>query len=292
MALNPQNTVLAFIGLGVMGRSLAGHFLQAGFRLHVHTRSQAKANDLVNRKAVWHDSPGSASRNAQVIITMVGFPSEVEEVYFGSEGILENAAPGALLIDMSTSRPSLAKRISEAAHRQNLSAIDAPVSGGDIGAREAKLSIMVGGRMEDCEKARPLLELVGTQVVWHGEAGSGQHAKMCNQIAVAGTVLGACEALAYAEKAGLDPEAVLQSISMGAAGSWTLSNLAPRILRKDFEPGFFVRHFLKDLEIALEEAEAMRLELPGLELAKRLYERLVGDGHGMLGTQALALLYA
>ncbi len=291
MSLNSQNKVIAFIGLGVMGRSMAGHLLQAGFRVQVHTRTKQKAEELVRRKALWHDSPGAAARNAQVIFTMVGYPSEVETVYFGSDGILENATPGALLIDMSTSQPSLARRISEAAQRLGLAALDAPVSGGDVGAREARLSIMVGGSKEDFKNAHPLFELLGKNIVWQGEAGSGQHAKMCNQIAVAGTLVGACEALAYAKKAGLNPETVLQSISAGAAGSWTLSNLAPRILAGDFEPGFFVRHFLKDLDIALQEAKSMELELPGLDLAQRLYDRLMKEGHGFLGTQALYFLY-
>jgi len=289
--LSPEGATVGFIGLGVMGGSMAGHLLRAGYRLCVYNRTKAKADKLLEQGAEWRDSPAEVARRADAVITMLGFPRDVEEVYFGPGGLLENARPGTFLIDMTTSSPDLAVRIHEEAKRRRLRALDAPVSGGDVGAREAKLSIMVGGDFEDYEAALPILRVMGTNVVYQGAAGAGQHTKMCNQIAIASNMMGVCEALAYARKAGLDPETVLKSIAGGAAGSWSLSNLAPRIIRGDFSPGFYVKHFVKDMDIALQEAERMGLDAHGLKLARTLYGRLMEQGEENSGTQALYKQY-
>jgi 3-hydroxyisobutyrate dehydrogenase len=282
---------IAFVGTGVMGRSMAGHLLHAGHPLHVHTRSKERASELLEAGATWHDSPGSAAAASEVVISIVGFPADVESVYLGENGIVAYANAGATLIDMTTSSPALAVKISEQAAAKGVDALDAPVSGGDVGAREARLSIMVGGDQEIFEKTRPVFERMGKNIVYQGPAGSGQHTKMCNQIAIASGMLGVCEALAYAEKSGLNPETVLASIGSGAAGSWSLTNLAPRILKGDYSPGFFVKHFIKDMSIAIESAEAMQLQLPGLTLAKQLYDKLSANGGENDGTQALFRLY-
>jgi 3-hydroxyisobutyrate dehydrogenase len=278
---------IGFIGTGVMGGSMAGHLLAAGHTLHITTRTRAKAQGLLDRGARWHESPAALAPGCDTICTMVGFPADVEAVYFGASGLMAASRPGTLLIDFTTSRPDLAARIAAEACSRGLQALDAPVSGGDKGAREATLSIMAGGGKEAFEAALPLFNLVGKRIVHQGPAGSGQHAKMCNQIAIAGNMIGVCEAMAYARQAGLDPEQVLASIASGAAGSWSLANLAPRMLVGDFAPGFYVKHFIKDLGIALEAARAMRLDLPGLELAHRLYRELARTGGAELGTQAL-----
>ena len=283
---------IAFIGTGVMGRGMAGHLLRAGHPLHVYTRTKKRAAELLDAGARWHDSPGSATAAAEIVITIVGFPADVERVYLGNDGIVANARPDAVLFDMTTSSPALAVRISEVAAKAGAHALDAPVSGGDIGAREARLSIMVGGDKSAFERVRPVLERMGGNIVFQGPAGSGQHTKMCNQIAIASGMLGVCEALAYAQRSGLHPETVLQSIGSGAAGSWSLTNLAPRILKGDYAPGFFVKHFIKDMGIAIESATAMGLELPGLALAKQLYEKLATSGGENDGTQALFRLYS
>lgn len=287
MALSPQHTQVGFIGAGVMGKSMAGHILAAGYRLHMYTRTKAKAEELLDRGAVWHDTPGELAEVCDVIITMVGYPSDVEELYLGEGGLVAKAKAGAYLIDMTTSSPSLARRIHEAAAQRGLHALDAPVSGGDVGAREARLSIMVGGDEADFEAVLPILELMGVNIVRQGPAGAGQYTKMCNQIAIATNMIGVCEALVYAKKAGLDPATVLKSIASGAAGSWSLSNLAPRIIAGDYEPGFYVKHFIKDMNIALESAAEMGLDMPGLSLARKLYGQLADMGCGDKGTQAL-----
>ncbi|MCB1096776.1 MAG: NAD(P)-dependent oxidoreductase [Verrucomicrobiae bacterium] len=286
-----QLPAIAFIGTGVMGRSMAGHLLAAGHPVHVHTRTKSRAADLLNAGAVWHDSAGAAAAVSRVVITIVGYPSDVEAVYLGTGGIIENAQAGSVLIDMTTSSPALAERIADAASAAGMSALDAPVSGGDIGAREARLSIMVGGNRDAFDRALPVLACVGKNIVYQGKAGSGQHTKMCNQIAIASGMLGVCESLAYAKKSGLDPATVLKSIESGAAGSWSLTNLAPRILNNDYTPGFYVKHFIKDMRIAIESAEAMQLDLPGLQLAKKLYDQLAAEGCEDDGTQALFKLY-
>ncbi|MCR4431510.1 MAG: NAD(P)-dependent oxidoreductase [Tepidanaerobacteraceae bacterium] len=286
-----KREVLGFIGTGVMGRSMAANLMKAGYRVLVYNRTRSKAEDLIKQGALWKDTAADVAKDANVIITMVGYPRDVEEVYLGEKGIINNAKPGSYLIDMTTSSPMLAKRIYNAAKDKGLYALDAPVSGGDIGAREARLSIMVGGDPGAFEAVKPIFEAMGKNIVLQGGPGAGQYAKMCNQIAIASGMIGVCEAMAYAEKAGLDPTTVLKSIESGAAGSWSLSNLAPRMIKGDFAPGFYVKHFIKDMRIALESAKEMGLELPGLELALDLYERLAAEGEENSGTQALFKLY-
>jgi 3-hydroxyisobutyrate dehydrogenase len=287
----PDKPAIAFIGTGVMGRSMAGHLLAAGHPVHVHNRTPEKARPLLDAGARWHDSAGSAAAAAEVVITMLGFPLDVEQSYLGAGGIVERARPAALLIDMTTSSPLLARRISAAAAARGLEALDAPVSGGDVGAREARLVIMVGGEVAAYDRARPILALLGKNLALHGPAGSGQHCKMANQIACAVGMVAWCEALAYARQAGLDPARVHASISGGAAGSWALTNLAPRALGGDFAPGFYVKHIRKDIGIAVASADEMGLDLPGLACARRLYDRVAERGWEEFGTQVLYRLY-
>ena len=257
MATDNSAAQVGFVGLGIMGRSMAGHLLKAGHQLNVYNRSRAKADDLVARGAAWHASPGAVAAASDFVISMVGYPADVEEIYLAQGGIIESARPGAILIDMTTSSPDLARRIAAAAAQRGLTALDAPVSGGDVGAREAKLSIMVGGESAAFQKTLPLFKLMGANMVLQGGLGAGQHTKMCNQIVIASTMLGVCEGLAYAKRSGLDPETVLQSIGSGAASSFALSNLGLRILKNDFAPGFLIEHFVKHMGIALSEAERM-----------------------------------
>ena len=282
---------IGFIGTGVMGCSMAGHLMRGGHTLHVFNRTRAKAQPLLDAGAHWHDSPASVAAATDVVITMLGFPSDVEETYLGNQGLIATAKPGTILIDMTTSSPALAGRIADAAVTKGLAALDAPVSGGDLGAREARLVIMVGGAERTFEAARPLFELMGKNILRHGGPGGGQHCKMANQIAVAASMLAWVEALAYAKRAGLDPARVLESISGGAAGSWSMTNLAPRALSGNYAPGFYVKHFLKDMRIALEAAAEMKLDLPGLACAKRLYDLVAARGWSEDGTQALYKLY-
>jgi 3-hydroxyisobutyrate dehydrogenase len=282
-----EETIVGFIGIGVMGKSMAKNLMKAGFKVVITTRSKEKAVELIELGAKWVDTPKSVAEATNIIITMVGYPSDVEEIYFGTEGIIANSRKHTYLIDMTTSTPTLARKISEAAEQCGLYALDAPVSGGDIGAREGKLSIMVGGDKHAFEAVYPILTALGSNIVYQGNAGAGQHTKMCNQIAIASNMIGVCEAIIYAERAGLNPETVLQTISSGAAGSWSLSNLAPRILQGNFEPGFYIKHFLKDMRIALDEAQALDLTVPGLTLAKEMYEQLAKNGEENSGTQAL-----
>ena len=289
--MTEQKPTVGFIGIGVMGRSMAGHLLDAGYSVHVYNRTQAKAQDLLDRGAQWQSSPGKVAAAADVIITIVGFPVDVESVYLGEDGVLAQARSGSLAIDMTTSCPNLASRIAQEAAAKGIEVLDAPVSGGDIGAREARLSIMVGGSVSGFERALPLFEIMGKNIVHQGPAGSGQHTKMCNQIAIASGMMAISEAMAYAKKSGLQPETVLKSIESGAAGSWSLTNLAPRVLKGDYAPGFFVKHFIKDMKIAIESAQAMGLDLPGLQLAKKLYDQLASKGCEDDGTQALFKLY-
>ena len=282
---------LGYIGLGVMGRSLVGHLLKAGYPCVVCTRTSSSANTALESGACWAESPAVLARQCRLIFTMVGYPSDVEAVYCSQNGIISNAEKGALLVDLTTSTPALAQRIAVEASQRGLAALDAPVTGGDVGARNATLSIMVGGGAEAFARAEPLLRLFGPTIVHHGPAGSGQHAKMCNQIMIACTMVGMIEALAYARSAGLDASAVLKSTSGGGAASWSLQNLAPRILKGDFAPGFYVKHFAKDLAIALAAAQEMQLDLPGLVLGERLYRELAAAGHADEGTQALWKTY-
>lgn len=287
MATNDKTVQVGFVGLGIMGRSMAGHLLKAGHGLHLYNRTRSRTDELVAQGAAWHESPGAAAAASDFLISMVGYPTDVEEIYFGHGGIIESARPGAVLIDMTTSSPDLAKRIAAAAAQRGLTALDAPVSGGDVGAREAKLSIMVGGDSSAFQKVLPLFKLMGSNIVLQGGPGAGQHTKMCNQIVIASTMLGVCEGLAYAKRSGLDPQSVLQSIGSGAASSFALNNLGLRILKNDFAPGFFIEHFVKDMGIALSEANRMKLDLPGLALANQLYQQLLAQGFARNGTQAL-----
>jgi 3-hydroxyisobutyrate dehydrogenase len=282
---------IAFVGTGVMGRSMAGHLQKAGHLLHVFNRTKEKAQALVAAGAKWHESAGAAAAEADVVITMLGFPTDVDATYLGGGGIIERAKPGALLIDMTTSSPVLARKISDAAAKRGLAALDAPVSGGDLGAREARLVIMVGGDAAAFARARPIFELMGKTITLLGGPGAGQHCKVANQIAVAVGMVSWCEGLAYAKKAGLDVSAVHATISGGAAGSWAMTNLAPRALGDNYAPGFYVKHILKDMRIALESAAEMKLDLPGLSVAKKLYEQVAARGWEDCGTQALYRLY-
>lgn len=291
MTLTKEKTTVGFIGLGVMGKSMARNIMQGGYPMHVYTRTREKAEDLLAEGAVWEGSVAALAAKCDVVFTIVGFPPDVEEVYLGEQGILAHMRPGGYAVDMTTSSPKLAVSIAEEAAARNIQALDAPVSGGDIGAREARLSIMVGGPRETFEAVLPLFKLMGTNIVLQGGAGSGQHTKMCNQIIIASNMMGICESLAYAVKSGLDPQTVLQSIESGAAGSWGLSNLGPRIIQGDYSPGFYVKHFIKDMTIAIESADAMGLELPGLKLARQLYQKLAAQGGDDDGTQALFKLY-
>jgi 3-hydroxyisobutyrate dehydrogenase len=286
-----QDAAIGFIGTGVMGQSMVKNLIKAGYKLHVYSRTKSKTDELVEAGAVWQESPAALAREVDVVITMVGFPSDVEEVYLGEQGVIRNAKPGSYFIDMTTSSPSLAKRIEEEARKSGSYSLDAPVSGGDVGAREARLSIMVGGEQDVFEAVKLIFEKLGTNIVYQGQAGAGQHTKMSNQIAIASNMMGVCEALIYSKKAGLDPTTVLKSIESGAAGSWSLSNLGPRIINGNFDPGFFVKHFIKDMGIALEAADEMGLQTHGLKLAKSLYEQLVELGEENSGTQALYKIY-
>jgi 3-hydroxyisobutyrate dehydrogenase len=315
---------IAFIGTGVMGRSMAAHILEGGYPLTVYSRTREKAAELLKKGARWADTPGAAAAQVDVVISMVGYPRDVEEIYLGPGGIVDQAKPGAVLIDMTTSSPALARKIAEKARAKGIASLDAPVSGGDVGARNAALSIMAGGDKQAFDKVLPLLQRMGKNIVLQGGPGAGQHCKMSNQIVIASTMVAVSEALVYGLKAGLNPQAMLKSIESGAAGSWSLSNLVPRMLKGDFNPGFFVKHFIKDMGIALDAAREMGITLPGLEKAEQLYkalaamdrdqlekaadaaaaldvtgsvitsaafETVLANG-GDLGTQALFLLYA
>jgi len=290
MSLGKQVSI-GFIGTGVMGKSMVRNLMKAGHELHVYSRTKSKADELIAEGAIWHDRPAELAQAVQVVISIVGYPHDVEELYLGDNGIVANAKPGTYLIDMTTSSPSLAQSIQQASSAKGCFSLDAPVSGGDVGAREARLSIMVGGDQAAFEAVKPIFEAMGTNIVYQGAAGAGQYTKMSNQIAIASNMMGVSEALSYAKKAGLDPQTVLKSIETGAAGSWSLSNLGPRMLAGNFEPGFYVKHFIKDLNIALQSAEAMGLDMHGVKLAKSLYEQLVQQGDQDCGTQALFKLY-
>lgn len=284
-----QTTKIGWVGTGVMGAAMLARIQEAGYGCTVYTRTREKAHSLLNAGAQWADSPRAVAEQCDVVFTIVGFPADVREVYFGESGLLSGAKEGAILVDMTTTEPSLAVEIYQAAQQQQVHTIDAPVSGGDVGAKNGTLSIMVGGEKEAVDTVMPLLDLMGKNIVYQGEAGSGQHTKMCNQITIAGTMIGVCESLLYAYRAGLDLPTMLQSISGGAAACWTLNNLAPRIVQRNFDPGFYVEHFIKDMGIALQEANRMGLSMPGLALVKQLYEAVQAQGHGKLGTHALML---
>ncbi|MGH7148082.1 MAG: NAD(P)-dependent oxidoreductase [Nitrospiraceae bacterium] len=285
----PTATRIGWIGTGVMGSSMCGHVLAAGYRVTLHSRTKAKAQPLVDLGATWAEDPRAVAAESDILFTMVGFPQDVRTVYFGATGILAGALPDTVLVDMTTTDPALSREIAERATANGLPAIDAPVSGGDVGARHATLSIMVGGDREAVQAVVPLFELLGKKIVHQGGPGTGQQAKLCNQIVIAGTMVGVCESLLYGYKAGLDLNRMLDSIRGGAAACWTLDHLAPRILQRNFDPGFFVEHFVKDMGLALEESKRMGLVLPGLTLVHQLYHKVMALGHGRSGTHALML---
>jgi len=287
-----QATRIGWIGTGVMGLSMCGHLVAAGYPATVFTRTRGRAQPLLDRGAVWGGSPAEVAASSDVVFTIVGYPADVRDVILGEQGVLSAAGSGTTIVDMTTSEPSLAVEIHAAAAAKGVGAIDAPVSGGDVGAKNATLSIMVGGDGEVVERVRPLLEVMGKTIVHQGGAGAGQHTKLVNQVLIATGMIGVCEALLYAHRAGLDPATVLESVAGGAAGSWSLSNYGPRMLAGSFDPGFMVEHFVKDMGIALAEARGMRLSLPGLALAEQLYVALIAQGHGRMGTHSLILALA
>ena len=285
--MTPTTTRIGWIGIGVMGSSMCGHLLERGYQVTISTRTRSKAAALVEAGATWADTAGEVASVSDVVFTMVGYPADVREVVLGPQGTLANAQPGTVLVDMSTSEPALAVTIADRASLVGVHSLDAPVSGGDVGARNAALSIMVGGHADVFEAVRPGLEAMGSTIVLQGGPGAGQHTKMMNQILIASNMVGVCEALLYAYRANLDLESVLASVSGGAAGSWSLSNLAPRMIADNMAPGFYVNHFVKDMGIALAEAGRLQLALPGLALANQLYVALQAQGGGTDGTQSL-----
>jgi len=272
-----------------MGAPMCRHVLEKGYQVTVYNRTRAKAEALLDTGAQWAHSPMAVAEASDIVFTIVGCPADVREVYLGADGLLSGARAGAILVDMTTSEPKLAAEIAAYARDKGATAIDAPVSGGDVGAHNGTLSIMIGGEKDAVDAVMPLFEAMGQNIVHQGGPGSGQHTKMCNQIVIAGTMVGVCESLLYGARAGLDLERMLASITKGAAGCWTLDNLAPRVLKRNFEPGFFVEHFIKDMGIALDEAKRLGLALPGLALVHELYVAAKAQGHGRLGTHALML---
>jgi 3-hydroxyisobutyrate dehydrogenase len=283
---------IAWIGTGVMGASMCGRLMDAGFDATVHNRTRRKAEPLLAGGAAWAETPKHAAEGADVVFSMVGYPQDVREAILGPNGALAGCRPGAVIVDMTTSQPALAEEIAAAAQQRGVVAIDAPVSGGDVGARNGTLSIMIGGDEPTIAALEPCWRAMGSKWLRHGGPGAGQHAKMVNQTLICTGMVGVCEALLYAYRAGLDLNRVLESVASGAAGSWSLSNLGPRMIRGDFAPGFFVEHFLKDMAIILEESRRMQLALPGVALAEQLYRALAAQGHGRDGTQSLILALA
>ena len=292
MESEPGKTRIGWIGTGVMGSSMCGHLLGAGFSSTVYNRTREKAERLLARGALWAMSPKEVAESSDVIFTIVGYPADVRAVVLGEDGVLAGCEEGNIIVDMTTSQPSLAIEIAQAAAEKGVHTVDAPVSGGDVGAREATLSIMIGGEKEVVEALQPCWEAMGRTIVHQGGPGAGQHTKMVNQVLIATNMIGVCEALLYGYRAGLDLVTVMKSVASGAAGSWSLSNLGARIIDNNFDPGFFVEHFVKDMGIALEESKRLGLSMPGLALAHQLYLSLVALGHGRDGTQALMLALA
>lgn len=284
-------STIGFIGVGVMGKSMAKNLQDAGYMLNIYTRTKDKALPLIGAGMTWKQSVSDLAQASDIIITMVGYPDDVREVYFGDHGIINNAKEGTYVIDMTTSQPQLAIEIDEQAKLKGLHALDAPVSGGDVGAKNGTLSIMIGGKQQDFDQLRPVFEAMGENIILQGPTGSGQYTKLANQITIASNMVGVCEAIVFAKQAGLDPSRVLDSIQTGGAGSWTLSNLAPRMINEDYAPGFFVKHFIKDMTMALESAEELGLSTPGLALSLTLYKELADMGENDSGTQALIKLF-
>lgn len=291
-SVTPGQTRLGWLGTGVMGRSMCGHLLAKGFAVTVFNRTRAKADELVSKGAQWAATPREVAAASDVVFSIVGYPSDVRSVILGPGGALAGLKSGGTVVDMTTSEPSLAVEIYEQAKAKGIHAVDAPVSGGDVGAREARLSIMIGGEADVVEALQPCWEAMGKTIVHQGPAGAGQHAKMANQVLIASNMVGVCEGLLYGYRAGLDLETLLKSVAPGAAGSWSLANLGPRIIAGNFDPGFFVEHFIKDMGIALAEARRMNLCLPGLALAQQLYVALSAQGHARDGTHALEIALA
>jgi len=287
--VSPEKTRIGWIGLGVMGSRMCGHLMQAGFEVRLYSRTKSKGKSLMDRGAIWVDSPRSLAAASDIVFSIVGFPGDVRDVILGKEGVLRGAKEGMVLVDMTTSEPSLAVEIAKAAGEKGVYSLDAPVSGGDVGAKNGTLSIMIGGDQEIARALQPCWDEMGKKAVYQGGPGAGQHAKMVNQILIASNMIGVCEALLYGYKAGLDLPTVLESVGSGAAGSWSLSNLGPRIMANNFDPGFFVEHFIKDMGIALAESRKMQLALPGLALAHQLYVAVQAQGYGREGTHALQL---
>lgn len=286
-----QSATIGWIGTGVMGLPMAQHLMDAGYRLRVHNRTPAKAESLLRRGAVWCDSPAEVCAQTEVVFTLLGYPADVRTIYLGDNGLLAHAQAPTLLVDMTTSEPALARHLTREGQARGLAVIDAPLTGGEKGARDGTLSIMLGGDSEPVAKLLPYLQPFAKNCVHQGPAGAGQDTKLCNQIALAGIMMSLCESYQYAVKSGLDPEKVLQSIGGGAASSWPMQHLLPEIINGNNKPGFYVKHFLKDLEIALESADSLYLDLPALSLARQLYRKLDKMGHANDGTQALIEWY-
>lgn len=278
---------IGWVGTGVMGKSMCAHILKAGYHISVYNRTKEKAKELIEGGAQWCSNPKKVAEICEIVFTIVGFPQDVEEVYLGENGILKGIREGSIIVDMTTSEPSLAQKIYNVAKKKNVNSIDAPVSGGDVGAREGTLAIMAGGDKEVYDKVLPLFKLMGKNIAYMGKAGSGQHTKMSNQILIASTMIGVVESLLYAYKANLDLSEVINVIGKGAAGSWSINNLGPRIVEGNFDPGFFIKHFVKDMGIALQEAKRMNLSLPGLSLVNQFYISAVALGFENLGTHGL-----
>lgn len=292
LKISPETTRIGWIGTGVMGASMCGHLMDAGFQATIYSRTRVKAEPLLERGAVWQEDPRSVAEQSDIVFSIVGYPHDVREVLLGERGALAGCKQGNVLVDMTTSEPSLAVEIAAAAEAQGVTSIDAPVSGGDVGARNGTLSIMIGGDQKTVEALAPCWDAMASTWVLQGGPGAGQHTKMVNQTLVGAGMVGVCEALLYGYRAGLDLETVMQSIASGAAGSWSLSNLGPRIIKGNFDPGFFVEHFIKDMGIVLAEARKMNLALPGMALAEQLYLALAAQGHGKKGTHSLILALA
>lgn len=282
---------IGFIGIGVMGHSIVHHLLDKGLKVAVYNRTKSKADDLVARGAVWYDTPREVTQNSDVIFTMVGYPKDVEEIYYGTNGIFSVDIKGKIVVDMTTSTPTLAEKIYQTANEKGAFSLDAPVSGGDLGAKNGTLTIMVGGDLAIHQKLVPIFKAFGKTINHQGSAGKGQHAKMANQIMIAGTMTGMTELLVYAKAAGLDMTTIIETVGGGSGANWSLANYAPRILKNDYSAGFFVKHFIKDLGIALDEAKKMKIELPATSLAEKLYQDLANKGFSDDGTQALIKLW-
>ena len=292
MLIAPETSKIGWVGTGVMGHSMCRHLMDQGFQVYIYSRTREKAEDLIAAGASWRDSPREVAQASDIVFSIVGLPSDVREVFLSDRGVLAGCEPGNIVVDMTTSEPQLAIEIADAARALKVYSIDAPVSGGDVGAKAGTLSIMIGGDSDVVAALKPCWKAMGKTYVRQGDAGCGQHAKIVNQILVAAGMIGVCESLLYAQQSGLDLETVLKSVSSGAAGSWALANLAPRIVSGHFDPGFFVDHFVKDLGIAMQESKRMSLKLRGLELACELYDRVVDRGDGHLGTHALQMTLA